>query len=117
MARNYSAAWQNFQSLYLFYKNNGGLYTKDLSSSNQAQNLSLVGSVYIYYDSILYIGAFDSFSISEADTAPHSADYSFEFTVRAAFLLDNPNPNDTSTYGVAQPSDNRPVTSAAFTSR
>lgn len=114
MARNYSQAWQNFQSLYLFYKNNGGLYAKDLSSANQTRNLTLVGSVYIYYDNILYIGCFDSFSLSETDTAPHSADYSFEFTVRAAFLLDNPNPNDKSTYGVSQPSADQPVTSAAF---
>lgn len=91
-ARNYSQGWQNFQSLLLFYKNNGGLYTRDATTNNSERNLSLVGSVYIYYDSILYIGSFDSLRISEVDTAPHTMDYSFEFTVRAAFLLDNPNP-------------------------
>jgi hypothetical protein len=96
MARNFSQAWQNFQSLYLFYKNNGALYTKDFASGNNQVNLSLVGSIYIYYDNILYIGSFDNFSISEEDSAPFSMDYSYDFTVRAAFLLDQP---DTLTYG------------------
>jgi hypothetical protein len=93
MARNASQSWQNFQSLQLFYANNGGVHTTDATSSTLERNLTMVGSIYIYYDSILYIGAFDSFSISESDTTPHTADYSFEFTVRAAFLLDNPDPN------------------------
>lgn len=114
MARNYSQAWQNFQSLYLLYKNNGGIYTKDLSAGGTGNNMTLVGSVYLYYDGIMYVGSFDSLSVGEADTSPHTVDYSFEFTVRAAFLLDNPNPNDTGTYGVAQQSANKPVTSAAF---
>jgi len=96
MARNFSQAWQNFQSLYLFYKNNGALYTKDFASGSNQVNLALVGSIYIYYDNILYIGSFDNFSLSEDDAAPFSMDYSYDFTVRAAFLLDQP---DTLTYG------------------
>jgi len=100
MARNYSQNWQNFQSLYLFYKNNGGLYTKDFTSSDNSMNLTMLGSVYIYYDSILYLGSFDTFSISESDTAPFSVDYSYDFTVRAAFLLDQPS---TLNYGVTPP--------------
>jgi hypothetical protein len=93
MARNASQSWQNFQSLQLFYANNGGIYTTDATSSTLERNLTMVGSIYIYYDSILYMGAFDSFTVTESDTTPHTVDYSFEFTVRAAFLLDSPDPN------------------------
>lgn len=112
MARNASQSWQNFQSLQLFYANNGGLHTLDPTTANLERNLSMVGSIYIYYDSILYIGSFDSFTVSESDTAPHTVDYSFEFTVRAAFILDNPNPNDLGSYGAAQQAGAKPVTSA-----
>lgn len=95
-ARNFSDAWRNFQSLYLLYRNNAGLYLTDHVSqpgNNYGApagrvNLSMVGSVYIYYDNILYIGSFDTFSITEDATQPFSAEYSFDFTVRAAFLLD-----------------------------
>ncbi len=94
MARNASQSWQNFQSLQLFYANNGGVHTTDATSSTLERNLTMVGSIYVYYDNILYIGAFDSFTVTENDTSPHTVDYSFEFTVRAAFLLDSPNPNN-----------------------
>ena len=116
MARNFSQAWQNFQSLYLFYKNNGALYTQDFASSSNQLNLTLVGSIYIYYDNILYIGSFDNFSLSEDDSAPYSMDYSYDFTVRAAFLLDQP---DTLTYGRATVPNAAPLiqtTSTATTS-
>lgn len=103
MARNFSQSWQNFQSLALLYKNNGGLHTKDYASGGQEKNLTMMGSIYIYYDGILYIGSFDSLSIAEADTAPFTVEYSFEFTVRAAFLLDQPDPNTSYTYGVTPP--------------
>jgi hypothetical protein len=109
MARNFSQSWQNFQSLQLFYSNNAGLHTLDATSISQEVNLTMVGSIYIYYDSILYIGAFESFTISENDASPHTVDYSFEFTVRAAFILDNPNPNDIGTYGAS--GNSRPLTS------
>lgn len=93
-ARNYSQSWQNFQSILMVYRNNAGIYIKDPTSTIKTEtNLSMLGSVYIYYDSIMYIGSFDSLRISEVDTAPHTVEYSFEFSVRAAFLLDNPNPN------------------------
>jgi hypothetical protein len=95
MARNASQSWQNFQSLQLFYANNGGVHTADpTTSANMERNLAMLGSIYIYYDSIMYIGSFDSFSITESDVTPHTVDYSFEYTVRAAFLLDNPSDSD-----------------------
>jgi hypothetical protein len=89
VARNYSASYQNFLSLYLLYRNNGGLYVKGLEN-NLLTRLSLVGSIYIYYDSVLYIGSFDSFSITETDSNPYSLEYSFQFTVRASFMMDSP---------------------------
>jgi hypothetical protein len=95
-ARNYSASYQNFLSLYLIYRSNAGLWTQDYinpsySSSEQWSgplNLAMLGSVYIYYDNLLYIGSFDTFTISESDEAPFSLEYSFTFTVRAWFELD-----------------------------
>lgn len=86
--RNVSLAWQNFQSLYLLYRNNGALYTGDMSQQDRDLLLTTVGSVYLFYDNIMYIGCFDSFTITESDQAPFSIEYSFEFTVRAAFLLE-----------------------------
>lgn len=90
-ARNFSQSWQNFQALWLLYKNNGGVYLSEtLSQESRDLLLSTVGSIYIYYDNILYFGSFDSFNITESDTGPFTVDYSFEFTVRASFLLDLP---------------------------
>jgi len=85
-ARNFSASWQNIQSLYLLYRSNGALFLKD-GLAPSFLNLSLVGSIYIYYDGTLYIGSFDSFNLTEDASAPFTAEYSFEFTVRAAFFL------------------------------
>lgn len=108
-ARQYSASYQNFLSLFLLYKNNGGMWLQDFyeqAVSSQSwytpMNLSTLGSVYIYYDNILYIGSFDSLSLSETDTAPYTLEYSFQFSVRATFLLDQVDSPDSSyTYGAA----------------
>ncbi len=91
MARGASEAYQNFLSLYLLYKSNGALW---LNAGNdalgiQSNSLSVLGSVYLYYDNILYTGSFDTFSISETDDKPFTLEYSFSFTVRATFLFDN----------------------------
>lgn len=92
-ARNFSESYQNLLSLFLIYRNNGGIWLEDFADAKGAQtvkpnNLALVGSVYIYYDSTIYIGSFDSFEISESDAAPFTLSYSFNFTVRDTFLLD-----------------------------
>ena len=97
-ARNFTKSWQNFQSLFLLYRNNAGLYLTDhLNSGEKTNNLAMLGSIYIYYDNILYTGSFDTLTLTENDTAPFSAEYSFEFTVRAAFTLDRT--DDAFTYG------------------
>lgn len=87
-ARNLSEGWQNFQSLYLLYRNNAGMYLSGSSQQDRDVLLTTVGSMYLFYDNILYIGCFDSFTVTEADESPFTVEYSFEFTVRAAFLLE-----------------------------
>lgn len=103
VARNYTASYQNFLSLYLLYKNNGYLLTSGLEQRNVqgkfSSRLSLVGSVYIYYDNSLYIGSFDNFTITETDDKPYTLEYNFQFTVRATFLLDRP---DEYSYEISQ---------------
>jgi hypothetical protein len=113
-ARHFSKAWANLMSLFLFYKNNGGLYLRDhMSVSPEMKNLSMLGSIYIYYDNILYIGSFDSFNLTEADETPFTAEYNFEFTVRAAFLLDRPDSRYDITYSSSNAS--RPLVSVTGT--
>lgn len=99
-ARSFSAAYQNFMSLYQIYRNNAGIHVYDTvdSLASQKTNLVLSGSVYIYFDHTLYVGSFDSFSVTETDTAPFTLEYSYQFTVRAAFLLDQP-PDPRRSYG------------------
>jgi hypothetical protein len=97
VARQYSASYQNFLSLYLLYRNNGGLYVNtlaDKTETNLLSRLSLVGSIYIYYDNTLYIGSFDSFNVTETDSTPYSLEYNIEFTVRSTFILDSPTEYD-----------------------
>ena len=89
MARNFSESYKNFLSLYLLYRSNGTIWLNTFSKQNPgATNLALVGSIYIYYDDVVYFGAFDSFTITETDDKPYSLEYSYEFTVRAKFELD-----------------------------
>lgn len=88
-ARNLSEGWQNLQSLFLLYKNNGAMYLPEiLGQSKGPQNLTMLGSIYLYYDSVLYIGSFSSFTLTEEEGKPFTANYTFEFAVRAAFVLD-----------------------------
>jgi Transglycosylase SLT domain len=86
VSRNYSASYQNFLSLWHLYRNNAHVYLSDGKHSR----LSLVGSVYIYYDDTLYVGSFDTFNVTEVDTSPYTLEYSVQFTVRATFALDRP---------------------------
>jgi len=109
VARNYSESYRNFLSLFLLYKNNGYCFTAPLEQETNRDKffarLSLVGSIYIYYDSILYIGSFDNFNITETDDKPYTLEYNFQFTVRATFVLDRPDDYG----GRALPQRSRPV--------
>ena len=115
VARQYSASYQNFLSLYLLYRNNGGLFVNTFNDTTIKNNLlarlSLIGSIYIYYDNTLYIGSFDSFNVTEADTTPYSLEYNIEFTVRATFLLDGPTETDYNVLKAAQQPQTLPTTS------
>lgn len=107
MARAYSAAYQNLLSLYQIYRNNAGLYVaEDVTTGSRKTNLVMTGSVYIYYDHTLYVGSFDSFTLTEADGSPYSIEYSFSFTVRAMFLLDEIS-DPKYTYGITSLDVNR----------
>jgi hypothetical protein len=90
-ARQFSVSYQNLLALWLIYKNNGGIWFPDpiVPTGSRAKNLSVVGSVYVYYDEILYIGSFDSFTLTESEMTPFTLEYSFSFTVRAWYLLDH----------------------------
>jgi len=107
-ARQFSSGWRNLMSLYMFYKNNGGVYLNDhLTVGGEKRNLSLVGSIYIYYDNILYIGSFTTFTLNETADAPFTAEYSFEFNVRAAFLLDRPDAKYDVSFSTANDASNQ----------
>jgi len=93
MARQFSQSYQNFMALYLLYRSNAGVYMEDqtgVTPSEKRVNLALLGSVYIFYDNILYIGSFENFNITETDEKPFTLEYNFSFRVRASFLLDEP---------------------------
>ena len=89
VARHWSAGYQNFLSLFLLYKNNGRLFTYDESSNINL--ISMVGSVYIYYDGHLYLGSFDNLNVTESDTSQFQLEYNIQFTCRAVYTLDVPN--------------------------
>lgn len=74
-ARRDSAAWQNFQSLYLFYKNNGYIY--DTVGRSQAH--LFVGSVAIDYDQWTYVGHIESFSYRFDEANPLRVEFDLEF--------------------------------------
>jgi len=72
-----SAAFQNFISLFQFYKNNGYIY--DTVRGTEAH--LMVGSIAIEYDQNVYIGHIDSFEYSYTADTPHRLEWSMEFTV------------------------------------
>lgn len=113
-ARSYSKSYQNLLSLWLLYRNNGGLHVWDTTGTDQFGNyqarLSMLGSIYIFYDGVMYVGSFDSFNLTETETASFSLEYSFTFTVRAWFLLDRA-PDPKLTYGYSPKSVSNDITS------
>lgn len=89
-ARQFSTSYQNILAMWLIYKNNGGIWLQDpVSPNSRIQNLTVIGSVYLYYDEILYVGSFDNISLTESETTPYTLEYSFGFTVRSWYLLDH----------------------------
>jgi hypothetical protein len=85
-SRRDSAAWQNFMSLYTFYRNNG--YIFDTVGGSEAH--LFVGSIAIEYDQWTYIGHFESFDFSFEEGSPHKTDFSMDFTVSRMFDTADP---------------------------
>ena len=76
-ARLDSAAWQNFMSLYLFYRNNG--YVFDQVGQTDANHF--IGAIAIDYDQWTYVGHFESFKFSFEEGMPHRVEFDCEFRV------------------------------------
>lgn len=74
-ARRDSAAWQNFQALYHFYKNNGYIY--DTIGKSYAH--LFVGAVAIDFDQWTYEGHIESFSYRFDEGSPHRVEFDLEF--------------------------------------
>lgn len=76
--RRDSHSYQQLMHLYIFYSNNGYIY-----ETTNKNRISLVGSVKITYDTEVWVGQFDSFTMSESADEPYTMTYSFEFTARS----------------------------------
>jgi hypothetical protein len=83
--RIHSLSYRNLMSLVTLYKNNGSVYS---SNDGTSSVIALPGSVFIIYDDHLYIGSFDSFSITDAADKPHNMSYSFAFTAKYDMHVD-----------------------------
>ena len=72
-----SAAFQQFMTLYHFYRNNGYVYdTVDPSEAHL-----FIGAVAIDYDQMTYVGNINSFEYSYESENQHRIQWSMEFTV------------------------------------
>lgn len=118
VSRNYSASYHNFLSLYLLYRNNANLYVEHVGGGDGfgRNRLSLVGSIYIFYDNILYIGSFDTFNVTETAEKPYSLEYNYQFTVRATFMLDRPESYDPQVKTMFNPAGGYPPPTTSTTS-
>ena len=72
-----SAAWQNFMSLYQFYRNNGYIY----NTVDKAEAHLFVGSIAIDYDQMTYVGNIDSFGFVFDAEIPGRVTFDMEFRV------------------------------------
>lgn len=99
-SRIHSLSYRNLMSLLMIYKNNGMLYdtaspstdpdTGEPSQLGIASDSSIIlpGAIFIYYDEHVYIGSFDSFSITDDAAKPYNLSYSFTFTTRYDIHID-----------------------------
>ena len=75
-----SKAWQNLQSAFRFYKNNGYIY--DTVGKSNAH--LFVGALSIHYDGWVYYGNMESFSFAYEEQKQNGGiEFSMEFTVSA----------------------------------
>ena len=78
-----SAAFQNFISLYQFYRNNGYIF----DTVNRTEAHLAVGAIAIDYDQVTYVGHIESFTYSYVSDKPHNLDWSLEFKVDRIYDL------------------------------
>lgn len=76
-SRRDSAAWQNFMSLYTFYRNNGYIY--DTIGGSEAH--LFIGAVVLTYDQVSYVGHFESLDFSFDEGMPNRVEFSLEFVI------------------------------------
>lgn len=76
-----SAAFQNFISLYQFYRSNGYIY--DTVGKTEAH--LMVGALAIDYDQFTYVGHIESFDYAHSDQSPHRIEWNMEFIVDQMF--------------------------------
>lgn len=76
-SRRDSAAWQNFTSLYQFYRHNGYIY----DSIRKSEAHLMIGAIAIDFDQFTYVGHIESFDYAHSGEQPHRVEWSMEFTV------------------------------------
>jgi hypothetical protein len=87
-----SAAWQNFMSLYHFYRNNGYIYDTISPVSGRAGGRGseahlMIGALAIDYDQWTYVGHIESFDYSYQEGMQHRIEWSMEFVVDQMYDL------------------------------
>jgi hypothetical protein len=86
-AKRDSAAWQNFMSLYHFYRSNGYIY--DTFGGSEAH--LAVGAIRIDYDQVTYEGHIDAFDYTYDEANPHRVAWNITFT--CSHIIDNATPS------------------------
>lgn len=83
-SRRDSAAWQNLQSLFTIYRNNGYIF----DTLGQSDANLWIGGIAIEYDQWTYIGQMENFQHSLDESKQYGqVEFSFEFT--ASHIFDN----------------------------
>jgi hypothetical protein len=80
--RIYSVSYQNLMQMVSIYKTNGIMYTDPTEMNGNGGIPIYPLSCYIYYDGRIYVGSFDSFTVSDTADKPHNLSYDFNFTCR-----------------------------------
>lgn len=113
ITRRDSAAWQNFISLYQFYRHNGYIY--DTIGKTEAH--LMVGAIAIDFDQFTYVGHIESFDYAFSGEQPHKIEWSMQFTVDqmydsatsptsiAPYASPTPSPSSTSRSGSSSRAD------------
>jgi len=79
-SRRDSAAWQNFQTAYQFYRHNGYIY----DTVGKSNAMHMVGALSIHYDGWVYYGNMESFTYTlDEGTQNGGVTFDLEFTVNA----------------------------------